>query len=79
MDQELSHKRSMHPSALSGNVGQLSLDDGFGGGDDENEHDGARLWEAKYQFQQDMLPLFVGETFGKKVSTPSSCIHSIHV
>jgi hypothetical protein len=29
---------------------------------------GLKLWEAKYQFQEDMLPMFVGEAFGKKVS-----------
>jgi len=67
MDEQISGGRYMHPSALSGDVGQLSQDGGFGGGDDDDERDGQKLWEAKYQFQHDMLPLFVGETFGKKV------------
>ena len=28
---------------------------------------GIRLWEDKYQFKREMLPRFVGETFGKRV------------
>lgn len=30
---------------------------------------GLRLWESKYRFQKDMLPAFVGEVFGRKVSS----------
>ena len=30
--------------------------------------DGPKLWETKYRFRQEMLPLFVGDAFGKKVS-----------
>ena len=29
---------------------------------------GLKLWETKYQFRKDMLPMFVGEAFGKKVN-----------
>lgn len=50
-------------------------DGGFAGADDDerNESDEARniglkLWEGKYQFRMEMLPSFVGEAFGKKVS-----------
>lgn len=43
---------------------------GVDGDDISGEREGGlRLWEAKYQFQQDMLPMFVGETFGRKVNS----------
>lgn len=29
---------------------------------------GTRLWESKYQFRKDLLPRFLGESFGKKVN-----------
>jgi len=29
---------------------------------------GIRLWEEKYMFKKEMLPRYVGETFGKRVS-----------
>lgn len=71
VDPELAHLQYMQPS-LQG-VGQLATDGGFGGGDMEDtseEHAGGlQLWERKYQFQKDMLPAFVGETFGRKVSS----------
>ena len=68
----------VHPSYLAGGIGHLSADGGFAGvGTDEdisNDREGGlRLWEAKYQFQKDMLPMFVGEAFGKKV-----CIHRFY-
>ena len=69
VDPELAHLQYMQPS-LQG-VGQLASDGGFGGGDVEDateEHAGGlQLWEQKYRFQKDMLPAFVGETFGRKV------------
>ena len=49
----------------------LASDGGFTGGDDEDrevEHNGLKLWEGKYLFREEMLPSFVGENFGKKVS-----------
>lgn len=73
MDAGLTHMQYMHPSALAGGIGQLSGDGGFAGlGLDNDDLSGERetglkLWEAKYQFRQDMLPMFVGEAFGRKV------------
>lgn len=72
MDPELAHMQYVHPSSLAGGIGgQLSGDGGFGGGDIDDlsgeRESGLRLWEAKYIFQKDMLPMFVGEAFGKKV------------
>jgi gamma-tubulin complex component 3 len=64
----------LHPSSLVG-VGQLSGDGGFGGliaDDVSGREDGLRLWEKKYQLQKQMLPAFVGETFGQKVRAPCS-------
>ena len=49
----------------------LAGDGGFTGGGDEDrdvEHNGLKLWEGKYLFREEMLPSFVGENFGKKVS-----------
>lgn len=73
MDPEMAHMQYVHPSSLAGGIGQLSGDGGFAGTGADNDdilgdrEGGLRLWEAKYQFQNDMLPLFVGEAFGKKV------------
>jgi len=53
----------------------LAGDGGFtGGGDEEREveHNGLKLWEGKYLFRKEMLPSFVGESFGKKVSISTS-------
>jgi gamma-tubulin complex component 3 len=72
MNPELANMQYVHPSSLAGGVGQLSSDGGFGGfGGDDGEisgerYGGLKLWEAKYQFQKDMLPMFVGEAFGRK-------------
>lgn len=69
VDPELAHMRYLlHPSSLAGGVdgvfGALSGE----AEDVSTEHEnGLRLWEAKYQFRRDMLPMFVGEAFGKKV------------
>jgi gamma-tubulin complex component 3 len=73
MDPAMAHMQYVHPSSLAGGIGQLSGDGGFGGFGGDNDdisgelEGGLRLWEAKYQFQKDMLPMFVGEAFGKKV------------
>lgn len=54
--------------------GGLAGDGGFAGigseGDDiSGEREGGlKLWEGKYRFQKEMLPAFVGEAFGRKVS-----------
>ncbi len=71
----------MHPSSLAG---QPAGDEGFGGFLVDNEdntgqsQNGLRLWQSKYQFQNDMLPMFVGEAFGRKVCffTPSLSVYS---
>lgn len=63
----------VHPSSLAGGIGHLSADGGFTGLGADNDditgdkEGGLRLWEAKYQFQKEMLPMFVGEAFGRKV------------
>jgi gamma-tubulin complex component 3 len=70
MDPEMANLQYVHPSSLPG---QTSTDVGFGsiGADmDDLSTDRdprSKLWEAKYQFQKEMLPSFVGEAFGKKV------------
>ncbi|KZT24524.1 gamma-tubulin complex DGRIP91/SPC98 component [Neolentinus lepideus HHB14362 ss-1] len=70
VDPELAHLQYVHPSSLEGAIGQLSGDEGFGTGDTDDmaagRESGLRLWEGKYQFQQEMLPAFVGEAFGRK-------------
>ena len=70
VDPDLAHVQYLlHPSLLTGNG-----DGVFGAlaGDAEDmsteRESGLRLWEAKYRFRKDMLPMFVGEAFGKKVS-----------
>lgn len=71
MDPELAHYQYIHPKAVSG---QTSADAGFPSilGDlDEGSSEGdprTRLWEAKYQFREEMLPSFLGDAFGRKVS-----------
>lgn len=52
----------------------LSGDGGFEGGagvmvsHDDEEVSGQQLWEKKFKFRKDMLPSFVSEEFGRKVS-----------
>jgi gamma-tubulin complex component 3 len=69
MDPELAHYQYIHTKAISG---QTSADLPSILGDLEegsSESDPrSRLWEAKYQFRKEMLPSFLGEAFGKKVS-----------
>ena len=63
---------SGHPP--SGSIDHPSGDGGFDRFATEGEEypgtreDGLKLWETKYRFRQEMLPLFVGDAFGKKVS-----------
>jgi hypothetical protein len=72
MNPEVADMQYVYPSPSAGMVGQLSSDGGFGGfGNDDlpgTRYGGLKLWETKYQFQEDMLPMFVGEAFGKKAS-----------
>lgn len=74
-DSSLGHLNYVHPSSIPGGINSLSNDGGFGGGFNGDNDDfsglrgnGQKLWEAKYRFRKDMLPMFVGEPFGKKVS-----------
>ncbi|KAL7282306.1 gamma-tubulin complex DGRIP91/SPC98 component [Trametes coccinea BRFM310] len=79
VDPELAHLQYMQPS-LQG-VGQLASDGGFGGGDVEDtseEHAGGlQLWEQKYRFRKEMLPAFVGETFGRKIFSTGKSLNFI--
>ena len=70
VDPDLTHVQYLlHPSLLTGGGDGM-----FGAlaGDAEDisteRESGLRLWQAKYRFRKDMLPMFVGEAFGKKVS-----------
>lgn len=71
MDPALAHVQYI-PSIMSGGVEHLPSDYGFGSADAEDlpgdREGGLKLWEAKYKFRGDMLPMFVGEAFGRKVS-----------
>ncbi|KAJ7507860.1 gamma-tubulin complex, component 3 [Mycena galericulata] len=83
MDPTLVHMQYVHPSSLAGGIGPLAGDGGFAGlgGDNDDisvERDGGlKLWEAKYQFQEDMLPMFVGEAFGKKIFSTGKSLNFI--
>lgn len=69
-DSSMGHVNYVHPSSLPGGIGGITHDAAFSGLNDAEEFLGLRhqkLWEAKYQFRRDMLPAFVGESFGKKV------------
>ena len=74
VDPELAHLQYVYPTTLAVGAGIMTGDGGFGGfhvdqddltGDRES---GLRLWQGKYKFRQEMLPAFVGEGFGSKVS-----------
>ena len=69
----LTHTQHTHPSSISG--GNIVGDGRFGLVIDNDEALGGKdsglyMWETKYEFRSDMLPAFVGEEFGKKVSAP---------
>ncbi|KAK2466247.1 hypothetical protein APHAL10511_001889 [Amanita phalloides] len=69
----------VYPSSLTG-VGQLSGDGGFGGLTTDDMHsreDGLKLWEKKFQLQKQMLPSFVGETFGRKIFATGKSLNFI--
>ncbi|KAF8914637.1 gamma-tubulin complex DGRIP91/SPC98 component [Mucidula mucida] len=76
----LAHLQYMHPSSLAG---QPAGDEGFGGFLVDNEdntgqsQNGLRLWQSKYQFQNDMLPMFVGEAFGRKIFSTGKSLNFI--
>ncbi|CAK5275539.1 unnamed protein product [Mycena citricolor] len=82
-DSSLADVQYVHPSSLAGGIGPLAGDGGFGGiggdGDDVSiERDnGLKLWQVKYQFQENMLPMFVGETFGRKIFSTGKSLNFI--
>ncbi|GBE79620.1 gamma-tubulin complex DGRIP91/SPC98 component [Sparassis latifolia] len=84
VDPELAHLQYVQSSSNDGGGGgQFSADGGFGGfgGDGEDisgeRESGLKLWEAKYQFQRDMLPAFVGEVFGRKIFSTGKSLNFI--
>ncbi|EIW76095.1 gamma-tubulin complex DGRIP91 SPC98 component [Coniophora puteana RWD-64-598 SS2] len=38
---------------------------------------GLRMWESKYRFRKDMLPMFVDETFGRKIFSTGKSLNFI--
>lgn len=78
MDSTMARIQYSHPFSMAGGMGQPTGDGGFGGLSGESDdisgvrETGLRLWEAKYQFQKEMLPMFVGEAFGRKVRSQSA-------
>ncbi|ESK96046.1 spindle pole body component alp6 [Moniliophthora roreri MCA 2997] len=80
VDASLAHVQYMHPSSLTGGISHLSGDiDGFKV-DNDDRRDGERglkLWEEKYRFRKEMLPMFVGETFGKKIFSTGKSLNFI--
>ncbi|KAJ3565736.1 hypothetical protein NP233_g7448 [Leucocoprinus birnbaumii] len=81
VDSELAHFAPGHlaPSAAA----NPSDDGGFDrfGNDGEDysgaREDGLKLWDAKYRFRQEMLPLFVGDAFGKKIFSTGKSLNFI--
>lgn len=70
VDSSLGHVNHGHPSSIPGGISYPVNDSAFGGYTEdatETPENGQKLWETKYKFRQDMLPMFVGESFGKKV------------
>ncbi|KDQ64482.1 hypothetical protein JAAARDRAFT_28112 [Jaapia argillacea MUCL 33604] len=69
-----------HMSYVASGGGQLSGDGGFAGGNDDitgEREGGLRLWEAKYKFEREMLPAFVGEAFGRKIFSTGKSLNFI--
>ena len=78
VDSSLGHIPYVHPSSLPGGFNHLTNNGGFSGFNPDVEdlpgtrETGLKLWEAKYRFRKDMLPMFVGESFGRKVRQTSA-------
>ncbi|KAG6378566.1 gamma-tubulin complex, component 3 [Boletus reticuloceps] len=79
VDPDLAHVQYLlHPSLLTGGGDGM-----FGAlaGDAEDmsteRESGLRLWQAKYRFREDMLPMFVGEAFGKKIFSTGKSLNFI--
>ncbi|CAG7846630.1 Spindle pole body component alp6 AltName: Full=Altered polarity protein 6 [Serendipita indica DSM 11827] len=82
-NEELAHLQYTHAYS-NANVGVLTGDGGFAGAEDEERNDsdetrnnGLILWEGKYQFRKDMLPSFVGESFGRKIFSTGKSLNFI--
>jgi gamma-tubulin complex component 3 len=77
VDPELAHLQYVYPTTLAVGAG-IVTDGGFGGFHVDQDdltgerESGLRLWQGKYKFRQEMLPAFVGEGFGNKVSYMNS-------
>ena len=69
LDPELAHVQYIQPHIGIGTGDDGFATDKFNGADDLSRdfESGLRLWEGKYVFRNEMLPAFVGETFGRKV------------
>ena len=78
VDSSLGHVNYGHPSSIPGGISYPINDSAFGSYMEEmtEPQNGQKLWETKYKFRKDMLPMFVGEPFGKKVCFISTV--SIH-
>ncbi|KAJ3778845.1 gamma-tubulin complex, component 3 [Lentinula raphanica] len=79
MDSSLAHVQYMHPSSLTGNINHLAGDSFiFSDQDDPRDRQGGlTIWQAKYKFQQDMLPMFLGEAFGRKILSTGKSLNFI--
>ncbi|KAF8205020.1 gamma-tubulin complex, DGRIP91/SPC98 component [Pholiota molesta] len=78
-DSSLGHVPYVHPSSIPGGINHLTNDDGFGGDNDDflGRDNGQKLWETKYRFQKDMLPMFVGSHSGGSLNfIRYSCLDS---
>lgn len=75
VDPQLADVQYMQPR-----YGLSSGDEGFSDqfidlDDLSREHQsGQKLWEGKFIFRKEMLPAFVGETFGRKVRSQNSSL-----
>ncbi|KAF8655241.1 hypothetical protein AX16_003145 [Volvariella volvacea WC 439] len=73
----------VHPSYLAGAVNTATGDNGTGSGLSEADdlsgerESGLHLWENKYQFQENMLPMFVGLVFGRKIFSTGKSLNFI--
>ncbi|KAF9057610.1 gamma-tubulin complex DGRIP91/SPC98 component [Panaeolus papilionaceus] len=80
-DSSLGQLGYVHPSSLSGGIQHMANEGSFGGITDMDEQGtfnrGQRAWEAKYQFRKDMLPTFVGESFGRKIFSTGKSLNFI--
>ncbi|PFH52765.1 hypothetical protein AMATHDRAFT_139134 [Amanita thiersii Skay4041] len=81
-DPAMTHINYVYPYPLANGANQQAGDGGFNGlavdtDDITGQEDGLKLWEKKYQFQKDMLPTFVGETFGHKIFATGKSLNFI--